>query len=65
MKNRQPAHIHEMRQTLEYAEALHLLERQQKLDLYRKTIKNQLTALQRLSRGAVAIAKNDIASKKL
>lgn len=62
MKSIQQEYINDLRNTLEYAEALVLLERQRKLAVYRKTIKQQLSALQRLSKAAVAAARNDINS---
>lgn len=50
----------DVRQTLEYAEAVALLKRQQALDEDRSAIRRQLTFLKRLSREAVEIARYDI-----
>jgi hypothetical protein len=52
--------LDELRRTLEYAEALILLERKRKLDHYQAAISVQLTALQRLSKAAVTAARNDM-----
>ena len=60
VKRHQQLNIDELRQTLEYAEALILLERKRKLDHYQTAINAQLTALQRLSKAAVTAARNDM-----
>ena len=64
MKVREQEQINDLRHTLEYAEALVLFKKQHQLDLYRKIIKQQLTALQRLSKEAVSVARNDIGSHR-
>ena len=60
MKNNDGIQISELRKTLEYAEAVVLLVNQKELDQRRHTIKQQLTALKRLSRDAVEVAKKDV-----
>jgi hypothetical protein len=64
MENYSHTKISELRQTLEYAEALILLGQQRELDRHRSTIKQQLTALNRLSKGAVDVARNDMLPKQ-
>jgi hypothetical protein len=60
MDNNDGIQISELRKTMEYAEAVVLLLNQKELDQRRHMIKQQLTALNRLSRDAVKIAKNDV-----
>lgn len=60
MDNNLSHHFSELRKTLEYAEAVVLLVNQKELDQRRLTIRKQLTALKRLSKGAVEIAKKDV-----
>jgi molybdopterin biosynthesis enzyme len=60
MDNNDGIQINELRKTLEYAEAVVLLVNQKELDQRRLTIRKQLTALKRLSRNAVEIAKKDV-----
>ena len=60
VKRHHQVNIDELRRTLEYAEALILLERKRRLDHYQAAINAQLNALQRLSKAAVTAARNDM-----
>lgn len=60
MENYSHKNVSELRKTLEYAEAVILLGQQRELEMRRCAIRQQLSALRRLSKRAVEIARNDI-----
>jgi hypothetical protein len=63
LKNYSHPQSSELRKTLEYAEAVSLIGQQRELDRHRVTVQKQLSALKRLSRAAVDVARSDILSK--